>query len=192
MELFARVAADYADDNPRGPEAPFVADAFTTLGSYYRNGIPGTMEANPRRARRFFLYAASYFGDSDAQYSLAEMFLQGQGGEKDARQAARWFTLAARKGHVGAEAEFGRMLYEGIGVERRPLEGLTWLTIARLSSPGDPAIQAAHEQAFSTADEDLRRQAMAAAKAWIKKHTGGAQAQADTTAMAEAPAQPSQ
>jgi hypothetical protein len=183
MELFARVASDYADGNPRGPEAPFVADAFTTLGSYYRSGIPGSMEADPRRARRFFAYAASYFGDSDAQFSLATMFLQGQGGEQEVRQAARWFKLAARKGHVGAQAEFGHMLYEGIGLERRPLEGLIWLTIARLSSPGDPVIQAHHEQAFSTADEDLRREAMVAAEAWITKRTGGPQAQVDAQAQ---------
>lgn len=185
MELFSRVASDYGDGNPRGPQAPFVADAFTTLGSYYRSGIPGTVEADPGRARRFFAYAASYFGDSDAQYSLAMMLLQGQGGDQDARQAARWFKLAARKGHVGAQAEFGHMLYEGIGLVRRPLEGLMWLSIARLSSPGDPMIQARHEQSFSTADEELRRNAMMAAEAWIEKHTGGAQAQA----QAETPAQ---
>lgn len=178
MELFGRVAADFADGNPNGPEAPFVADAFTTLGGYYQNGIPGSMEADPRRARRFFAYAASYFGDSDAQYSLATMFLRGQGGEQDARQAARWFKLAARKGHVGAQAEFGHMLYEGIGLDRRPLEGLTWLTVARLTSPGDPVIQAYHEQAFSTADEELRGQAMIAAETWMQR-TGGARAQVD-------------
>ncbi|MGH6923182.1 MAG: tetratricopeptide repeat protein [Propylenella sp.] len=189
MELFSRVASDYADGNPHGPEAPFVADAFTSLGSYYQRGIPGTVEADPRRARRFFSYAASYFGDSDAQYSLAAMLLQGQGGDQDARQAARWFKLAARKGHVGAQAEFGHMLYEGIGMDRRPLEGLMWLSIARLSSPGDPVIQARHEQAFSTADETLRRDAMLAAEAWIKQRTGGTQAQVDPRAKAAAPTQ---
>ena len=179
MELFSRVASDYGDGNPRGPEAPFVADAFTTLGSYYQSGIPGSVDADPRRARRFFAYAASYFGDSDAQYSLAVMLLQGQGGDPDVRQASRWLKLAARKGHVGAQAEFGHLLYEGIGLERRPLEGLMWLSIARLSSPGDPVIQARHEQAFSTADEELRREAMVAAERWVKKSTGGPQAQVD-------------
>jgi TPR repeat protein len=177
MEMFSRVASDYGDGSPYAPEAPFVADAFTTLGSYYQSGIPGTVEADPRRARRFFAYAASYFGDSDAQYSLAKMLQQGQGGEQDARQAARWFKLAARKGHVGAQAEFGHILYEGIGLERRPLEGLMWLSIARLSNPGDPVIQARHEQAFSTADEDLRREAMMAAEAWVNGRAGGARAQ---------------
>ena len=118
-----------------GPDAPFVADAFVTLGTYYQSGIPGQVDADPGRARRFFAYAASYFGDSDAQYSLATMFLQGEGGDQNARQAARWFKLAARKGHVGAQAEFGHMLYEGIGMDRRPVEGLMWLSIARLIEP---------------------------------------------------------
>ena len=183
MELFARVANEYGDGNPDGPEAPFVADAFVTLGSYYQNGIPGHVDADPGRARRFFAYAASYFGDSDAQYSLAAMFRDGLGGDQNVRQAARWFKLAARKGHVGAQAEFGHMLFEGIGVDRRPIEGLMWLSLARLLSPGDPMVQARHEQAFSTAGEDERRQAIAMAQTWIEHNAGGTtQAQAATDA----------
>jgi TPR repeat protein len=179
MELFGKVANEYADGNPYGPDAPFVSDAFVTLGSYYQNGVPGTVDADPGRARRFFAYAASYFGDADAQYSLATMLAQGQGGEPDARQAARWFKLAARKGHVGAQAEFGHMLYDGLGMDRRPVEGLMWLSIAKLSSPGDPLIHARHEQAFSTASEEDRRQAMSLAQTWVDSHSSGAQAQAE-------------
>ena len=106
------------------------------------------------------------------------MFLDGQGGDQNARQAARWFKLAARKGHVGAQAEFGHMLYEGIGVDRRPVEGLMWLSIARLSSPGDPLIQARHEQAFSTADEEQRRAGDGHGRRRGWPHNVGAQAQA--------------
>jgi TPR repeat protein len=179
MQLFAKVANEYADGNPRGPDAPFVSDAFVTLGGYYQKGIPGSVTADPTRARRYFAYAASYFGDPDAQFSLANMILAGQGGERSERQALRWFKLAARKGHVGAQAEFGRMLYEGVGVERRPVEGLMWLSIARLTSPGDPLIQTYHEQAFSTADEEDRRQAMAMAETWIAHNVAGAQAKAE-------------
>jgi TPR repeat protein len=180
MELFARITKEYGEEGRDGPDAPFVADAWVTLGSYYQSGIPGRVDADPGTARRIFAYAASYFGDSDAQFSLASMFLSGQGGDQSIRQAARWFKLAARKGHVGAQAEFGHMLFEGIGMERRPVEGLMWLSIARLLSPGDPVIQARHEQAFSTADEEQRRQAMAMAETWVAHNTGGAQAQATT------------
>ena len=89
MELFARVANEYGDENPRGPDAPFVADAFVTLGTYYQSGIPGQVDADPGRARRFFAYAASYFGDSDAQFSLAAMFLDGRGRRPERRARRR-------------------------------------------------------------------------------------------------------
>ncbi len=185
LELFSKVANEYADGNPQGPDAPFVSNAFVTLGSYYQNGIPGSVNADPGRARRYFSYAASYFGDPDAQFSLATMFLGGQGGDKSARQAARWFKLAARQGPVSAQAEFGRMLYEGIGVDRRPVEGLMWLSIARLARPGDPLIQARHEAAFSTASEEQRREAMQQAEEWMSRNVVRTQARAQTQAQAQ-------
>lgn len=169
LDFFSQVANEYADGNPRGPDAPFVADSFVNLGGYYRSGVPGRLDADPGRARRYFSYAASYFGDPDAQYQLASMFLAGQGGEQDARQAVRWFKLAARKGHPAAQAELGRLLYEGIGVERSQVKGLMWLTIARLNGHNDPVIQAQHEQAFSAANDDQRRTATALAQDWMSK-----------------------
>ena len=167
LQIFSKVADEFADGNPRGPDAPFVADAFVTLGAYYQTGIPGSVPADPGRARRYYNYAASYFADPEAQYQLATMFLVGAGGDKDPRQAVRWYKLAARKGHSGAQAELGRLFYEGIGVERDPEKGLMWLSIARLTGGGDPVIQAMHEQAFSAADEDERRSAQAEAEEWV-------------------------
>lgn len=169
LNFFSQVANEFADGNPRGPDAPFVADAFVNLGGYYRNGLAGTLDADPPRARRYFSYAASYFGDPDAQYQLASMYLSGEGGEEDARQAVRWFKLAARKGHAAAQAELGRLLYEGVGVEQSPVKGLMWLTIARLNGHGDPVIEAQHDQAYSAANDDQRRTATALAEDWMSK-----------------------
>ncbi|MYZ50189.1 tetratricopeptide repeat protein [Propylenella binzhouense] len=171
LEIFSRIANDYADGNPHGSDAPYVADAFVTLGRYFRAGIPGGIVADLARARRYYAYAASYFGDSEAQYQLATMYLAGEGGEKSERQAARWFKLAARKGHVGAQAELGRLLYDGVGVERNPVRGLMWLSIAQISSKGDATIQAWHEAAFSAAAEGDRRAALALAEDWLKRRT---------------------
>ncbi len=186
IELYARVARDYGDGNPRGPHAPFVADALVTLGSYYLNGVPDAVDPNPEYALRLFRHAASIFGNAEAQYLMARMLHEGVGSRQDTSTAAAWYRLAANKGHVGAQSELGHMLFEGIGVGRRPAEGLKWLSIARLASPGDPVIQARHEQAFSTANEELRRAAMTAAETWMTNRTGGAQAQAP---QAEAAAQ---
>jgi hypothetical protein len=42
-----------------------------------------------------------------------------------------------------------------------------WLSIARLSSPGDPTVQARHEAAFAMATEAERRKAMQLAEEWV-------------------------
>lgn len=169
FNIYSRIANENADGNPRGRDAPFIADAFVALGEYLRSGIPGGIAPDESRARRFFAYAASYFGDPDAQYQLAEMYLTGRGGEKNERQAVRWFKLAANKGHAQAQAAFGRLLFEGIGVARNPTRGLMWLDLAAQSSGGDSAIQDLREDAFATASEIERNTAMAQAEAWLTK-----------------------
>ncbi|MGQ7791456.1 tetratricopeptide repeat protein [Faunimonas sp. B44] len=171
LEIFSQIANDYADGNPRGSEAPYVADSFVSLGRYFQAGIPGGLQADLVRARRYYAYAASYFGEPEAQYRLAGMYLHGEGGEKSERQAARWYKLAARKGHAGAQAELGRLLYEGIGIERNPVRGLMWLSIAQLTAKGDAGIQAKHEAAFSAAGETDRRTALTLAEDWLSRRT---------------------
>ena len=98
FEYFRRIADSHAEDNPRHPQARFVANAFVALGHYYLDGIPKTPVArDPDRARDMFAYAASYFGDADAQYYLARLYLDGNGAPHDPRTAARWFALAAKR-----------------------------------------------------------------------------------------------
>ena len=72
-----------------------------TLGSYYLVGIPNSeVKPDPARAREMFSYAASYFGDPDAQYHLGRMYLDGEGIAKDPKQAGRWLFTAASKGAI--------------------------------------------------------------------------------------------
>lgn len=167
FQIYSRIANENADGNPRGRDAPFIADAFVALGEYLRSGIPGGIVADERRARRFLAYAASYFGDPEAQYQLAEMYLTGVGGEKNERQAVRWFKLAADKGHAPAQAAFGKLLFEGVGVARNPTRGLMWLELAAQTSGGDAAIQDMREDAFAVASESERSKALAQSEAWL-------------------------
>jgi len=168
FEIYSRIANDHADDNPRSADSRFVSAAFVALGRYYRIGIDG-VEINQNRARRFFSYAASYFGDAEAQYRLAAMYMQGEGGDQNARHAARWYKLAAKKGHAGAQAQLGRLLFDGIGLRRNPVRGLMWLSVARKSRLDDTGIQALHEQAFATASESERRTAQALSDEWLTR-----------------------
>lgn len=169
---FSEIADAHADDNPSEPGARFVSNAFVALGTYYKNGIPDTeVKPNLGRARQIFAYAASYFGDADAQLNLARMYYEGEGGDRDPLQAARWAKLAADKGNVGAQALLGHLLFEGEGIKREPVVGLMFLSIARdRADPSQRWIFELQEKALSVASESERRTAIALAEDWVEKN----------------------
>src|SRR6266542_1017279 len=138
FEYFSRIANGHADEYPDAPQAPFVANAFVALGQYYLDGIPNSqVKADPNRAREMFSYAASYFGNADAQYHLARIYLDGHGIARDPRQAARWLTLSANKGQYQAQAMLGYMLFKGDAVPREAARALMSLTPAPNSPKTD-------------------------------------------------------
>jgi TPR repeat protein len=116
-----------------------------------------------------FSYAASYFGDSDAQYYLAQLFLDGTGGLKDPRQAVKWLGLAANKGQYQAQAALGAMLVEGKDVSRQSAMGLFWLTVAKDSAgPDERWITESYARAFATANDDERALAYRYLENWLR------------------------
>ncbi len=164
FEYFSRIADENADEAPDSPRSGVVANAFVSLGGYFLEGIAGSyVVSNPERAAEMFSYAASYFGDPSAQYNLARLYLEGNGLDRDDRQAARWLNLAAEKGHSSAQALLGQLLVNGQGVPRQRARGLMWLELARQTA--DPKreawIAALHAEAFDAASESDRRTALA-------------------------------
>jgi TPR repeat protein len=147
---------------PGTGDETFVAHALTSLANYLRRGIPNSpVSADPSRARQLFLQAASQFGDADAQFELGRMYLTGEGGPSDPFTAARWFNLAARKGHVGSQAMLGKILFDS----GRSVQGLSMLTSAlnKAQEPERHWIRALQEEAFAVASEADRRTAIALA-----------------------------
>lgn len=162
FEYFRGIADAHADDVPGTPQSRFVANAFVALGLYYLDGVPNSpIKADPERAREMFHYAASYFADPDAQYNLGRLYLSGRGTVKDPKQAARWFGLAANKGHHEAQALLGSILFKGEAVPRQAALGLMWLTLAS-DSAGAPEkwIRDLHDAAFKQASDDERQLAL--------------------------------
>jgi uncharacterized protein len=172
FEYFRGIADDHAEEPPGTPQARFVANAFVALGNYYLEGIPGTaIKADPERAREMFAYAASYFGDPDAQYRLGRMYLDGNGGLKEPKQAVRWLSLAARKGQYQAQAVFGGMLFKGEYTPRQAARGLMWLTLARdNASPGETWIADLYAAAMKQATPEERAGAYNFLERWLKGH----------------------
>ena len=172
FEYFSRLADQYADESPDSPNASVVSSAFVALGTYFLDGIRDSYVAsNPVRAVEMFNYAASYFSDPNAQYNLARLYLEGTGVEKDSRQAARWFNLAAEKGHHASQALLGHLLINGQGVPRQRAKGLMWLTLAREASADaskDQWIVNLYEQAFAASDDGDRKLALALLEQYIQ------------------------
>src|SRR6187397_813821 len=163
FEYFSRIANQHAEDGPSAPQAAIVADAFVSLGRYYLNGIPNSkVKADRERAREMFSYAASYFGNADAQYDLARLYLKTpDASREDFRYGARWLGLAAQKGQHQAQALLGQMLFTGDRLPRQAARGLMWLTLARDSATADEAwIKESYNRAIAKASDDDRAMAL--------------------------------
>src|ERR1700735_4117690 len=170
FEYFSRIANAHAEDSPSAPQAAIVANAFVALGRYYLSGIPNSkIKSDPERAREMFSYAASYFGNADAQYDLARLYLRGVGTSRDDfRYGARWLGLAAQKGQHEAQALLGQMLFNGDQLPRQAARGLMWLTLARDAAPDETWIKDSYNKAFSKASEDDRAMALQMLEHWVQ------------------------
>jgi TPR repeat protein len=172
FEYFSRIANAHAEDSPSAPQAAIVANAFVALGRYYLNGIPNSkIKSDPERAREMFSYAASYFGNADAQYDLARLYLKGVGSisRDDSRYGARWLGLAAQKGQHQAQALLGQMLFNGDQLPRQAARGLMWLTLARDSATTEETwIKESYNKAIARASEDDRAMALQMLEHWVQ------------------------
>jgi TPR repeat protein len=167
FEYFSKIANVHADEPPGTPQAHIVASAFVALGRYYLTGIPNSdIKPDSVRAHQMFAYAASYFGDADAQYELGRLYLDGN--PTDVHEAARWFLLAATKGQCRAEAALGDILFRGVDVPRQAARGLMWLTLGRDCAGSDEAwVKPLYDNAFRHASDNERAMALLYLKDWI-------------------------
>lgn len=172
--MFYEIANSYADENPRTANSRFVANAFVALGDYYARGLSdGSVKPDPVMAHSLYTHAAYYFHDREAQYRLGLAFLNGQGCEKNERQAARLFKLAAMKRHPLATAQLGRLLIKGgEGFRRDTTQGLMWLTIARKLNQEDRELLDIQAAAYEAASQNEREIAIAGADDWLTRGNG--------------------
>jgi len=171
FEYFSRIANAHAEDSPSAPQATIVANAFVALGRYYLNGIPNSkIKPDTDRAREMFSYAASYFGNADAQYDLARLYLKTPDASRDDfRYGARWLGLAAQKGQHQAQAMLGQMLFNGDRMPPQRARGLMWLTLARDSALPDEAwIRESYNRAIAKANDDDRAMALQMLEHWVQ------------------------
>ncbi|OHV89083.1 tetratricopeptide repeat protein [Mesorhizobium sp. ORS 3428] len=163
------------DVEPGSPEESYVSDALVALGDYLRKGIPGSpVTENEVAAQEYYMRAAANYRNPNAQFEIGQMFLKGEGGVKaSVKQAGRWLQLAAEKGHAGAQATLGNLLFQSGKVVR----GLAMMTAALERAPpaDQPWIRSMQEEAFAAAGEADRRTAISLADDILTKGNNGDQ-----------------
>lgn len=148
------------------------ADAQLNLARMYYNGEGGVRDLNQaakwakRAADKGNVAADGLF--ATISVDLARAYLDGDGAPRDLNQASKWAKRAADHGSIDGQALLGYLLFEGDGASRRPVDGLTLLTIALArSDPDERWIMDMHEQARSTATEDEWAAAKSRADDWL-------------------------
>jgi hypothetical protein len=172
-QYFQAIVDSYDEDTANWREKSVVASAFVAVGVFELNGIPGSrLHPDPDDAMRMFLYAATNFSDSNAQYNLARLYMDGAAGlAKDNRQAARWLNLAAEKGHIESQALLGHLLFAGEGMQRQRARGLMWLTLAREGANGKAQdwVKTLYDQDMKAANDGDRQVALVYLEEHLKK-----------------------
>jgi TPR repeat protein len=162
---FNQLVEDYDEDQPDRRNLSAISNAFVAVGVYCLNGIPNSdVRPDPRRAHELFQYAATIFGDPNAQYNLAHMYMVGAGGvAKDNVAAIRWLAVAAEKGHPQSQALLGHMLFTGEGMLHQRARGLMWLEFAKdsVSDPKNAWIRELYLHDWQAASDDDRQAAAA-------------------------------
>src|SRR5579872_1003328 len=187
-EYFDEIVRNYSEDEQDRRDLGAVSNAIVAIGIYSLNGIANSsIQPDPERAFQLFMYAATNFGDPDAQYNLARMYMDGTGGiEKNNMRAARWLSLAAEKHHRPAQAVLGHLLFVGDGLPRQRARGLMWLTIAKNAARGakDQWMIDLYNKDFAAAgDEDKQMAAL-----YVGRYAKGREAPPPPPAEARLPA----
>lgn len=163
-QYFAQIIRAYDADRSDPRERSIVASAFVSVGVYSLSGIANTkVRRDPERALGMFHFAATNFGDANAQYQLARIYLDGNGVKRDGRVALQWLSHAAEKNHVEAQAVLGNILYSANSAPpARRARGLMYLILAKEAvgdRPEEQWIVDHYQNAMAVASEGDKRRA---------------------------------
>jgi TPR repeat protein len=100
---------------PAGAQTPPPDDAAAM-----ERGLEAYFAGDPQAAWFFWLGPAER-GFAEAQFSLGNLYLRGEGVPADPVLAMRWFERAAAAGHAEAKLNLALMLATGEGIPRDPV-----------------------------------------------------------------------
>ncbi len=173
FELYQEIADQYAEVDPvYNLRAPYVARAFVELARYLKAGVPELkFESDKSRAAAYLDHAAKYFGDREAQFELAKMYLSGDGVRANERRGKHWLSSLARKGHAEAQAYLGDLYVRGEYVERNKVHGMAFIMLALENAREHNRIwiDELYQNAFCASTPKIRDRAVNLAAGWRQK-----------------------
>ncbi len=113
------------------PSAPQTPKSVAGLGEY-QQALAAT---NPDVARAL-LWRATALGNSDAQVSLADIYIYGQGVPQNCEQGLVLLRAAAQKANPRAQAKLGALYATGKCVSPDRVQAYRWLTLALANNQG--------------------------------------------------------
>jgi TPR repeat protein len=105
-----------------------------------------------------------------AQFSLGNVYLNGEGVETDTVQAVSWYRKAAVQGHTGAQYNLGNMCRKGKGVEKDAVQAASWYRKAAVQ--GDAGAQCNLGSVYETG-EGVEKNAVQAVSWYLKAAVQG-------------------
>jgi exopolysaccharide production negative regulator len=135
--LFRKLADENLTADPdTSKRAPFVAKALIALAGYVRAGLRDIdLVPNPSRAIDYLHHAAVFFGDRDAQFELARLYLGGDAPGDDVKRGLHYLASLTEEGHPPAQALLAELFWRGRHVKKDGRRALALVTMAAESAP---------------------------------------------------------
>ena len=125
--LFRKLADENADVDPDdGQRAPFVAKALTALAGYLRTGVKeiGVRAQSASAPSTICITRRTFFGDKDAQFELAKLYLSGDGTGEDVKRGMHYLSVLTEESYPGAQALLAELF--GAAATSRRTSGARW------------------------------------------------------------------
>jgi len=119
--------AELSDELRKFAEEGDDASLFV-IGASYVTGTAGVLQ--DLEVGAIWLRKAADQGNAAAQWSLGNMYRNGEGVEQDYLQAVAWYRKAAEQGDSMAQKNLGEMYDLGLGVVQNYQEAYAWLSVA--------------------------------------------------------------
>jgi TPR repeat protein len=191
--LFQKLADDNADADPDdGQRAPFVAKALTALAGYLREGVKEIGVApDPERAVDYLNHAATFFGDKDAQFELAKVYLSGDGSGEDVKRGMHYLSVLTEESYPAAQALLADLLWRGRYVKKDERRALALITMATQNAPPHERIwiEDIYQNIYCGTSTGTRKQADGIVAVWRKIFSRPANV-AEDTGLGKREAQP--